>query len=284
MARYPTLRRGESGEWVAYFKDQLRAALSLPWSAAVSDGDGFDEVTESAVTMFQMSHGLDTDGVVGKRTWSALCGEDVDAEHDTQDDKRQPIVMSWVQLLGEGMFRFTFEGNDPTQEQAEWFLWPDGLPGGVDVTRSGVLTYDVTGLTHTAMTQMRDEVAARVQTTAMFVDTNTKDEAAADYQRRVQENEEALNTMNPDVGMTWREIGELGAGWHEVNNNFIWQGFEGTEHSVQTHPYFDDDRLNEDMRFFLNQDQSVQTALLSIEENWRDVSRMLVMRLMAGAF
>jgi hypothetical protein len=202
----------------------------------------------------------------------------------TSGDDEGAIRLTWAQVLAQDAVRLTFEGHDPTQDQAEWFLYPDGVPDGAEVTRSGILRYDLTGLTSANRKLLREGVEKMVETAFMFVNTKTQDQATADWERDQQAYEDALDTVNPDLGMTWREIRGYADGWHEVNNNFVWKGMEGSEWSIQTHPYFDDEQLNADMRYFLNQGQSVRAALLSVERNWRDVSRMLVMRLMAGAF
>lgn len=59
---FPTLRRGDQGEWVQYL--QLLTPL-------IDDG-AFGPDTEAAVKNFQENNGLDPDGIVGPQTWNAL--------------------------------------------------------------------------------------------------------------------------------------------------------------------------------------------------------------------
>ena len=70
MAR-PTLRRGTKGERV---EELQRLLLRLGYDLGSSGADSvFGRTTESAVRAFQKSRGLTVDGVVGPRTWAALC-------------------------------------------------------------------------------------------------------------------------------------------------------------------------------------------------------------------
>lgn len=67
----PTLRPGSRGTEVAV----LRARLALsdgPTSATAPDPDMYDAVLEEAVMRFQRRHGLDPDGLVGRRTRAEL--------------------------------------------------------------------------------------------------------------------------------------------------------------------------------------------------------------------
>jgi Putative peptidoglycan binding domain len=58
----PTLRRGDEGDLVGEVQADLKVAV---------DGN-FGPDTEAAVIQFQRDRGLDSDGVVGPRTWAAL--------------------------------------------------------------------------------------------------------------------------------------------------------------------------------------------------------------------
>jgi peptidoglycan hydrolase-like protein with peptidoglycan-binding domain len=60
-ARRPTLRRGDSGEWVTIIQRKV---------GAVADGQ-FGARTEAAVRDFQRRHDLVPDGIVGPKTWLA---------------------------------------------------------------------------------------------------------------------------------------------------------------------------------------------------------------------
>jgi hypothetical protein len=84
----PTLRVGDSGEWVGYLQKCLfeRGARGIRQVRGVDDTvsnvlvdivpDGkFGPVTESAVARFQAGHQLAVDGVCGPATWHALLRE-----------------------------------------------------------------------------------------------------------------------------------------------------------------------------------------------------------------
>ena len=66
-AERPTIRLGNDGEYVA----ALQSILAAKGFAVPTDGH-FDVATATAVTQFQESRGLQTDGIVGPRTWQAL--------------------------------------------------------------------------------------------------------------------------------------------------------------------------------------------------------------------
>lgn len=57
------LRKGTKGQQVK--------VLQLFLGNLVTDGD-FGVNTEKAVILFQKTHGLSVDGIVGKQTWNAL--------------------------------------------------------------------------------------------------------------------------------------------------------------------------------------------------------------------
>lgn len=66
---HPTIRLGDTGEWVEYAQRQLGA---LHFYSGAIDGR-FGPVTDAAVRAFQTSAGLSpVDGVVGEATWAAL--------------------------------------------------------------------------------------------------------------------------------------------------------------------------------------------------------------------
>lgn len=63
------LRQGSRGELVRRVQQQLRAR---GWTIDV-DGD-FGPATRRTVRQFQARHGLEDDGIVGRRTWTAIFG------------------------------------------------------------------------------------------------------------------------------------------------------------------------------------------------------------------
>ena len=68
----PTLRRGDSGKWVTLAQTQL---IQQGYDCGSTGADGkFGKNTEAAVKRFQLDHGLTVDGVIGEKTWNALCG------------------------------------------------------------------------------------------------------------------------------------------------------------------------------------------------------------------
>jgi peptidoglycan hydrolase-like protein with peptidoglycan-binding domain len=64
----PILRFGSSGEAVATVQEVLR--ISKHYGAKI-DGE-FSSLTEKAVSAFQKSFGIETDGIVNQETWTAL--------------------------------------------------------------------------------------------------------------------------------------------------------------------------------------------------------------------
>jgi hypothetical protein len=67
MATQPTLRLGDKGSAVTL----LQQRLSAHGYTVMADGD-FGAKTEAAVEQFQVSRGIDPDGVVGPLTWNLL--------------------------------------------------------------------------------------------------------------------------------------------------------------------------------------------------------------------
>ena len=68
--KYPTLRKGNKGDWVAILQQKLiLAGYSLPKYGVDRD---FGNETLNAVKAFQKANGLTADGVVGEKTWSKL--------------------------------------------------------------------------------------------------------------------------------------------------------------------------------------------------------------------
>ncbi|OLF05736.1 hypothetical protein BLA60_35075 [Actinophytocola xinjiangensis] len=67
---YPTLRAGSTGNAVKAAQCLLATTGQLP--ADVTPSGTFDSATQTAVTAFQRSRGLEADGIVGPRSWTAL--------------------------------------------------------------------------------------------------------------------------------------------------------------------------------------------------------------------
>jgi len=66
----PVLKRGDVGEYVTLLQTML---INHTYDVGSSGADGiFGRNTESAVKLFQRTHGLADDGVVGNDTWAAL--------------------------------------------------------------------------------------------------------------------------------------------------------------------------------------------------------------------
>lgn len=65
---YPTLRRGDTGEYVATVQRTLNVAIN----ANLVIDSIFGSATEQAVRRFQRNEGLLEDGIVGSKTWSKL--------------------------------------------------------------------------------------------------------------------------------------------------------------------------------------------------------------------
>lgn len=66
----PTLRKGSSGEYVTLLQTKL---IQLGYDLSPYGADGkFGNTTLKAVKQFQKDRGLESDGVVGTRTWEAM--------------------------------------------------------------------------------------------------------------------------------------------------------------------------------------------------------------------
>lgn len=88
----PTLRRGDSGDNVVYLQ------MLLCESGQTLDADGkFGAKTEQAVRIFQQTHGLVADGIVGQATWQALVkasqpDPEPDPEYGHIQDDGHPVL------------------------------------------------------------------------------------------------------------------------------------------------------------------------------------------------
>lgn len=71
----PTLRKGDAGDDVKAMQERLN---QLGYDCGEADGK-FGTRTKNAVVRFQTEHGLDPDGVVGRKTWAEL-DKNVDKE------------------------------------------------------------------------------------------------------------------------------------------------------------------------------------------------------------
>jgi len=68
----PTLKPGMQDERVPLVRQRLRVTDDLSAGRAVDDSLEFDVALKAAVVNFQMRHGLDTDGFIGKGTLAAM--------------------------------------------------------------------------------------------------------------------------------------------------------------------------------------------------------------------
>ena len=67
-----TLRIGMSSPRVRVVRARLAASGDLPVETEADDPEQFDEPLEAAVRHFQLRHGLDVDGAIGRRTLAAM--------------------------------------------------------------------------------------------------------------------------------------------------------------------------------------------------------------------
>ena len=67
----PTVRKGAKGELTRWIQKRLSLYLNV-WSGGGQADGIFGEKTEQNIRHFQKTKGLSADGVVGKKTWSAL--------------------------------------------------------------------------------------------------------------------------------------------------------------------------------------------------------------------
>lgn len=92
----PTLRRGNSGEYVRLMQQALSDA------GFVCDvGGKFGRATEEAVKQFQMANGLTADGICGPKTWAAIgvvpeVPEEPE-EPDEPEEPEEPEIPDWVE-------------------------------------------------------------------------------------------------------------------------------------------------------------------------------------------
>ena len=98
-------RVGDQGSDVAEIQGQL---ASLGYDVA-ADGD-FGPATAEAVKAFQISHGLDADGLVGPSTYSALLGKSMPEVSRGSSALGRRIVASSMQYLG---VPYVFGGTTP---------------------------------------------------------------------------------------------------------------------------------------------------------------------------
>lgn len=68
----PTLKPGMQGERMSLIRQRLRATDDLPVGTAAADPPEFDAALHAAVVNFQLRHGLDADGFIGKGTLAAM--------------------------------------------------------------------------------------------------------------------------------------------------------------------------------------------------------------------
>jgi murein L,D-transpeptidase YcbB/YkuD len=92
LAAGPTLRPGARGPRVAALRARLVRSGDLP-SAAAAEPDLYDAALEEAVTRFQWRHGLETDGLAGRRTRAAL---DVDVQARIDQIRVNLERLRWV--------------------------------------------------------------------------------------------------------------------------------------------------------------------------------------------
>lgn len=67
----PTVRKGAKGELTRWIQKRLSLYLNV-WSGGGQADGIFGEKTEQNIRHFQKNKGLSADGIVGKKTWSAL--------------------------------------------------------------------------------------------------------------------------------------------------------------------------------------------------------------------
>ena len=92
-ASYPMLKHGSTGEYVKKAQ-QLLIANGYSCGAAGADGD-FGEGTKRGVMSFQADNGLDTDGIVGAKTWDALLkAEQTETEKDHEKEPENPAAQT----------------------------------------------------------------------------------------------------------------------------------------------------------------------------------------------
>ena len=78
---YPMLKQGSTGEYV---KKAQKLLIDKGYSCGAAGADGdFGEGTKRSVMSFQADNGIDTDGIVGAKTWAALLKEDKPTDNES---------------------------------------------------------------------------------------------------------------------------------------------------------------------------------------------------------
>ena len=127
-------RVGDQGSDVAEIQGQL---ASLGYDVA-ADGD-FGPATAEAVKAFQISRGLDADGLVGPSTYSALLGKSMPEVSRGSSALGRRIVASSMQYLG---VPYVFGGTTPNGFDCSGYVRYVFAHAGIYLPRTADAQYD----------------------------------------------------------------------------------------------------------------------------------------------
>ena len=129
--------RGEQGQDIAGIQEQLNA---LGYSAGSADGS-FGQATAAAVERFQRDRGLDTDGVIGAATYSAIMGREITV---SRGGGSSSLVRRVVQAaLGFQGVPYVFGGTSPNGFDCSGFTRYIFAQAGIDLPRTADAQYEV---------------------------------------------------------------------------------------------------------------------------------------------
>ena len=128
-------RVGDQGSDVAEIQGQL---ASLGYDVA-ADGD-FGPATAEAVKAFQISRGLDADGLVGPSTYSALLGKSMPEVSRGSSALGRRIVASSMQYLG---VPYVFGGTSPSGFDSSGYVRYVFASAGIYLPRAADEQYEV---------------------------------------------------------------------------------------------------------------------------------------------
>ena len=112
-----TIKRGSSGENVVYLQEKM---IELGYDLGAYGADGkFGAKTEAAVRDFQSAHGLKTDGIVGRDTWTALdeaCPDDPKPEPEPPVEKLYTVTIQHLDTNAVSLIKTKYPEAKVTEE------------------------------------------------------------------------------------------------------------------------------------------------------------------------
>ncbi len=135
IANASAFRVGDEGSDVAEIQGQL---ASLGYDV-VADGD-FGPATAAAVKSFQVSRGLDSDGMVGPSTYSALLGKSMPEVSRGSNYISRRVVQTSYEYLG---VPYVFGGTSPSGFDCSGYVRYVFAQAGIYLPRTADAQYEV---------------------------------------------------------------------------------------------------------------------------------------------